>query len=332
MENFEKIKQSEQKEKGVEISQTKEFATILFHNLELNAQNSASPEITLIVEKQPIQLSEGKSYGDKAVFIDKETKTMRTMAQKAEALLGVPEKERPGKVLELLRERMYYAYNDVIEKVAETDPELAQWVALNTGINSEVNEIPLSELIEKQYGVCRHLAVVYLWLAQKAGLKGAIFGSGHSVIKNIERTDNKEKLFKSAEISQRLPAHAWVELKMSNGRWLPVDPSTKLVGDTKENLAMFRKANYIAVGRDGLDLETEPRELGARGGNLPLRAGQNRAEAKYCLELISTKPILRIGSKDLPPANIPYSGEGKMTLKTNESRGMMRLEIVDIKR
>lgn len=98
---------------------------------------------------------------------------MQSLATEAETLLELPENERPARVLEILRSKMHYAYNDVIEKLSETDPDLAKWVAENTGLNaSSVSNVTLSELMERGYGVCRHLATAYLWLAQKAGLKG----------------------------------------------------------------------------------------------------------------------------------------------------------------
>lgn len=41
-------------------------------------------------------------------------------------------------------------------------------------------------------------------------------------------------------------AHAWVEFRMNDNTWLPVDPSTELVGDTEEGMATFQAAHYQA--------------------------------------------------------------------------------------
>ena len=323
----------EQKEKGIEISATKERASASFRNLELNAQNPTSPEIRIVVEKQPIELVEGKSYGNYSVLIDRETERMQSLATQAEALLELPENERPVKILEILRDKMHYAYNDVIEKLSETDPDLAKWVAENTGLNAaSVSNVPLSEIVEKGYGVCRHLATAYLWLAQKAGLKGVILSSDWGVIKNIERSDTKQKLFRSAEVGKPVSAHSWVEIKTSDGRWIPVDPSTKLVGDSKEGLAMFREANYMAYGNSGLDVEAEPGDqLDTKGTPILFGPAEATASGKYCLELRSSKPTTRFRKENLPPTNIPYSGEGKLKIGTSEQFGGFALDIIEVK-
>lgn len=341
---MEKLEQStrqhesvEKKEKDIEISATKKSASVLFRNLELNVENTTSPEIRIVVEKQPIELIEGKSYGNSAVLIDKETERMQSLATQAEALLEIPENERPARVLELLRSKMSYAYNDVIEKLSETDPDLAKWVAENTGLKARgFNNVPLSKLIDSGYGVCRHLAVAYLWLAQKAGLKGVLLESDFGTIKNIERSDTQQKLFRSADVGKPVSAHSWVEIKTSDGKWIPVDPTTKLVGDSDGGLVMFREANYMAFTGLGLDFEAEPREqLGPRCSQLFFAPAESTASGKCFLELSSTKPVLRLtkgaGGGSLPPTNIPYSGEGKLKIDTNNNPSLLALDIVEIR-
>lgn len=337
MENFEKqvpLKETEKAEQTIEISAERQLAFVTFQNLELDVNNPKSPEICVVVEKQPIELVEGKSYCNHAVLIDKETESMGSIAKEAEALLELPEQERPAKVLEIFRQRVHYAYNDAIEKLSETDPELAKWVAENTGLNTaSVSDVPLSQVIEKGYGVCRHLATAYLWLAQKAGLKGVILNSKRGVLKNIERSNTKEKLFKSAEIGQPVSAHSWVEIKTSDGKWIPVDPSTKLVGDTEAGLAMFRDANYSAIGGLGLDLEAEPRDKLDSLLTTPIvfSPAESRASGVASLELRSTKPMIRFSKGNIPPTNIPYSGEAKLTIGVSEEFGGFALDIVEVK-
>lgn len=337
MENFEEQvppQETEKVEQAIEISAEEQLASVAFQNLELNADNPRSPEIRVVVEKQPIELVEGKSYCNHAVLIDKETESMRSLVEEAEALLELPEQERPAKVLEIFRQRMHYAYDDTIEKLSETDPELARWVAKNTGLNAaSFSDVPLSQVIEKGYGVCGHLATAYLWLAQKAGLRGVILSSDWGVLKNIERSDTKEKLFKSAEIGQPVSNHSWVEIKTSDGRWIPVDPSTKLVGDTEAGLAMFRDANYSAIGGLGLDLEAEPRDKLDPLLTTPIvfSPAEAKASGVACLELRSTKPTTRLRKEDIPPTNIPYSGEAKLTIGVSEQFGGFALDIVEVK-
>ncbi|MFZ2522303.1 MAG: transglutaminase-like domain-containing protein [Minisyncoccia bacterium] len=322
----------EKKENGVEISATKESAVVSFRNLELNEQNPRSPEIKIVVEKQPVELVEGKSYVNSAVLIDKETERMQSLATQAEALLEIPENERPAKVLEILRSKMHYAYNDVLDKLSESDPDLAKWVAENTGLSSPFShDVPLSDLVEKGYGVCRHLSVAYLWLAQKAGLKGVLLSSEYGSIKNIERTDTKQKLFRSADIGKPVSAHSWVEIKTSDGQWIPVDPSTKLVGDSEEGLAMFKEANYLAIGY-GIDIDAEPGDkLGVDRTAIFFAPAEPTSSGTFCLELRSSKPTIRFGKENLPPTNVPYSGEGKLKIEKDDNYGGFALDILEVK-
>jgi len=337
MENFERQvpkQETEKAKQAIEISAEKQLASITFQNLELNADNPKSPEIIVVVEKQPIELVKGKSYCNHTVLIDQETESMTYLAKEAEALSELPERERPAKVLEILRRKMHYAYNDAIKKLSETDPELAKWVAENTGLNAaSVSDVPLSQILEKGYGVCRHLAPAYLWLAQKAGLKGVILSSAWGVLKNIKRSDTQEKLFRSAEVGQPVSGHSWVEIKTADGQWIPVDPSTKLVGDTEAGLAMFRDANYSAIGGLGLDLEAEPRNKLNPFLTSPIvfYPAEPKASGVLCLELSSTKPEIRLREENIPPTNVPYSGEGKLNIRVSEQFGGLALDIVEVK-
>ncbi len=324
---------SEEEEDSLEISVSEGSAFVSFHDLELSAESPTSSEIQIVVEKQPIDLVEGRSYADFSVLMDRETEKMVDLGAKAEALLELPEKERPAIILKILRSRVHYAYNEVIQKLSETDPELARWVAENIGLNSSVLNIPLSEIIEKGYGVCGHLATAYLWLAEKAGLKGVILSSNQGTIKNIRRSDTGEKLFESVEIGQPVSAHSWVEIITSDGVWIPVDPSTKLIGDSRDGLAIFKDANYMSSAHLSLDGETEPRDkLSPKWTPMLFAPAEATASGTCSLELRSTKSILRFHEKDLPPTNIPYSGEGKLQINRDEQSGGMSLDIIEVKK
>lgn len=319
-------------EKRIELSTTGNKAVITFNNLALNAQNPTSPEILLTIEKNPIRLVEGKSYCNSAVKIDKETSVMQALASQAESLQTLPEEKRPRAVMNLFRSQVHYAYNDVVAKLAESNPDLAEWIAKNIGLNSFSGlTVPLSELIEKKYGICRHLAVGYLWLAQKAGLEGIIMTSNHNVIKNVTRRDNGEKLFKSIEVGKTASAHAWVEIKLSDGRWIPADPTTKLVGDTEEELDVFRQANYFGRISDCLDLDSGQKELSPWGKGLGFKPGEKTAQVGLGLELVSAKPTIIIGGQNIPPTNEPYRGAGRLLVKTTEDEGKLKLKIVEAK-
>ncbi len=320
--------------KNAEISHTEKSGIVVFHNLNLTAENPISPEIEVSVKKKSIEIIEGESYGGNCILIDKETKKMKSLLEKAEELLEIPEIERPKKILEILRDKIDYAFDEAMDRLSKTDPELAKWVAENTGLNSSAHNVPMSELLEKGYGICRHLSVAYLWLAQKAGLKGVLLNCPYGTIKNIERTDSKEKLFKSADIGQPVSAHSWVEIQTSDGKWIPIDPSTKLVGDSEESLAMFKDANYIANANMSLEAQAEPTELWRRGGQMSFVPAEPTATTTYSLELRSARTIHRFGKENIPPTNTPYSGDGTLNLST-ETPGTkydgLGLEIVGIK-
>lgn len=317
-----------EKIENIEISFNKDSVEINFHNLDLNVNNPNSPEIIITFEKQPITLEVGKTYGLHNVCFDKETPKMLEIAKEAETLLQIPENERPRKVMELLRKHLEFAYDDKVETLSKTEPERAKWVKEN--IQGLVYNFPLSEIFEKEFGLCRHLSIAYLWLAQYAGLEGVEM-KNHEKIINIQRTDNGEKLFKMAEVGQPAPEHSWVEIKTSDGKWIPVDPSTKLVGDTKEGTEMFKKANYLGIFF-GADWKAEPNELAFNIPNVPFFSpGESKKETQCRLTLSSTKSRIS-GMKKIPPTNIPYLGEGKLIINTTDRDGVMNLRIVDVKK
>ncbi len=314
-----------------EITFDKSGTTIIYRNLQLNADNPISSEVTVVVQKHPTTLLEGKSYASNTILIDGETERMSEMASQAEALKAVPETQRPRAVLDLLRSNVHYAYDDVVETVSKSDPELASWITLNTGVNASASNVPLSELIDKGHGVCRHLAVAYLWLAQKAGLVGTLMVSDYGGVKNVKRIDTGEQLFKSVEVGQPLPAHAWTEIKTNDGQWIPVDPSVKLVGDTEEGLATFREAGYEGIWGYGIETNAEPAELLPNSTRMTLAPAQPTAEAKFSMILKSTKPTIRLFKENLPPTNTPYSGEGKLQINTTQNSGIVNLSLVSVK-
>lgn len=313
-----------------EISHTDTTATVVFPGLHLSANNPRTQEISVVVKKHPAQLIEGESYGQDSVLIDAESEKMKELTLKAEELKTIDENQRPRAVLELLRKNIRYAYSDVLELIKQSNPELAAWVASNTGLDSSIgNRVPLSELIDKGYGICRHLSVAYLWLAQKAGLEGTILGGP---AKNIQRTDTGQKLFNSFELGQSIPGHEWVEIKTKDNKWIPVDPSTNLMGDTPEGLAMFQQANYLAqTGGKGLEVGSETNELTVSGQAPYFKPAEPLSEiGKFSLLLRSTKPTLGV-HVSRPATNTPYSGKGNMWISTAKAGGDMNLRIHEVK-
>lgn len=332
------VSEPDRPEINIAKSETGIIAT--FPSLALSAENPLSPSIKVIVEKLPIPMKIGKDYGHGDVLFDQETENMNRLASQAEALRSLPEEQRPSELLKLFRSNVRYAYNAVVSELAESNPELSEWVAKNTGLDSSGGtQVKLSDIFDKGYGVCRHLSVGYLWLASKAGLEGTLMVSGPVGITNIQRTDNGEQLFKSTDVGQEVGAHAWAELKLSDGRWIPVDPSVQLVGDTKEGLDMFRKARYEGVGYEGLDTEASPSKLFVTTSTkgVVFRPGEATAEGTYMLKLASTQEKHKITIKKgegvkseiTPPTNEPYSGPGELKVAVSPWEKILKLRMVD---
>lgn len=334
-------KVSEADRGGIELVKSETGIVTKFPSLSLSAESPVSPSVKVTVEKLPLPMEVGKLYGHSDVLFDQETENMQRLASQAEALNSLPEDQRPRELLKLFRSNVHYAYNAVVSELTKTNPELAEWVSKNTGLDSSGgNQVKLSDIIDKGYGVCRHLSVGYLWLASKAGLEGTLMVSGSSGITNIQRTDNGEYLFKSADIGQEVGAHAWSELKLSNGRWIPVDPSVQLVGDTEEGLEMFRKARYEGVGNEGIDTEASPRNklfvTTSTKKGVVFMPGEATAKAEYILELGSTRPTHKIEirkngvkSETIPPTNEPYSGPGELKVAVSPWEKILKLIVVD---
>lgn len=245
---------------------------------EQHASESVSlgiPHVSLSSEGQPIRLevvldrivtpaTEGNIID--GITIDRKSPILIEMYERAYALRELPERTRPHRVLELLRSRVQYAYGNVMADVAKEDPDKAAWV--DDYIHGD-KDVTLSQVVDHTYAICRHIAVGYLALAQEAGIQGAYatyqapgtIDDPRFLMRNVMRADTQTPLFRSTPVGNVFyDGHAWVELKMSDGEWLPVDPITQLVGDTREAMETFRAANYRESV--GLDVEGFPPYVG----------------------------------------------------------------------
>ena len=309
MSEIELSRTKESNNKNVEISYETNTASIVFHELELTPQNPTSPKIEVVVGRNPIEIREGNSYCQNALFIDKETEKMKSIAKEAEEASTLPETERIKKVLEIFKNYIHYAYKEDIDKLAESDSESANWIRENI-IKKAENKVPISQVFEKGYGICRHMAPAYLWLAQKAGLKGLIATrAGKGIIKNITRTDNNnKKLFKTD-----IPGHAWIEIQLGDGRLVPVDPSVEdgLVGDTEESLDMFRKANYMAAADEAYYGEGSNNLSGLKTP-INFSPGESTTSFNSWLKL---------------RGDTPYSGEGSLNISLDNMSAWTSLNL-----
>jgi hypothetical protein len=322
----EQIEQS----KSISIEKGENKASVIFKQLELNAEQPNSPDVRIVVEKQPIYLAEGESYADAAISIDSNADKLKEFEEPLSEIKELSEAERPMALLNLLREHVQYAYPDVMEKLAQNNPELAEWVAANTGLKSQNRNVPLSDFLSKGYGICKQLSVAYLYFAQLVGIQGCFMSSANGVIKNVIKEGN-EKLFRSGEVGEPVSGHSWVELRLSDGRWVPVDPTTKLVGDTPEKLKLFTEANYIGFST-GLALSTNTPGLGVEGIPPQFMPGASRTEGTYHLYSKSTRSRFDMSTGDrIPPTNEPFSGVATMEISTERELRGMKLSLVDVK-
>lgn len=292
-------------EKNMLISFSEKKAEITIPNLLLQSPEDHSKEFSIQFEKEPIDLEMGKTYAQYAVF-DKENDKMLSIAKELEQYKDLPEKEKLLKVLDVLRKNIQYPFKKDIEDLKTTNPDLTEWVEKSNMFSSAWSPINLSDTFEKGYGICGNLSLAYLYLADKVGLKGIILSSDE--ITNINRTDNNEPLFKLVDVGQRAPEHFWCEIELSSGEWVPVDPSTKLIGDEK-GIEDFKKANY--VGRP----KTLPAEININDGlNCPIQIkflpGEKYGNAVCSIN--KKKPIsFSVEKKEF----IPYEGEGKLHIR-----------------
>src|SRR5579872_4281337 len=183
------------------------------------------------------------------------------LVSEARAIREFPERERPRRLMELLRSKVTYSYATTLAELAETQPELVNRVQANNRSIPAINIGLLREAVRLGYANCSPLTIGLLILGKEAGLEGAFLGNAPGAgkrkagmaedpnpIVNIIRPDTHEGLFKSdSNYGVSIPAaHAWAEFRMSDGKWIPVDPSTQLVGDTPEGLQILRDAHYQA--------------------------------------------------------------------------------------
>lgn len=235
-----------------------EKLTFTLQSLDLNVITPRSQDVSFLVEKLPIEIAEGITYGSPAgVIIDNKSPKVEILRQQARELKELPEEQRLLPLMTLLRNNVKYSYTNTIDELEKTDQERAKWIMENIKGNKCIT---LSDLVEQGYGVCRHLSVLYLFLAKEAGLNGVLLRSDQSSpIKNILRTDSNQPLFKEVRVGEEAPPHLWLEIKLSSGKWVPIDPSTDLIGDTPDKLQMFNLANYTSPSSLGLDVESEPK-------------------------------------------------------------------------
>lgn len=203
--------------------------------------------VNIRVRKEPIEVLDGDNLGSNSVEVKFENEALALM-EEAEKLAELPEEERLVALMELVRSKLKYPYPDVIEAAQAENPELKEWFEQRFGKNPSIGNLRLNDFLKTGYGDCKIMAAAYLVAAQAAKMKGIYANSGSS-LKNVVRPDTGKPVFKSVELDRDTnSAHAWVEIQLSDGRWIPVDPTTNMTG-LGEMIEVFRQAGYnVPVG------------------------------------------------------------------------------------
>lgn len=282
-----------------------------FENLELHSGNPTSDTIEVIYEKYPVSLEPGIFANGKTEIDLEPTDELKRLAEQAEQLREIPELERLPAILSLLREHVEYPYVDTVEQLQAENAELAEWIREKLLPEGNGGPKKLSEVFEKGFGVCSELSVAYLWLAQHAGLAGVLLQSNHDQITNINRADSGLPLFKATPPGAKAPAHAWVEIQTAERGWVPVDPTTRYIGDSEEKLQTFQDAGYNAhLYVHNLATVENPYVLHAITGIRPLIPGADTIGALTKVALHGPKTTIggEHHGKVTPPKHQVYSG------------------------
>jgi hypothetical protein len=219
--------------------------TLHFDSVELTPEQDFP--VNIRVRKEPIEVLDGDNLGSNSVEVKFENEALALMDE-AGKLAELPEEERLVALMELVRSKLKYPYPDVIEAAQAENPELKEWFEQRFGKNPSIGNLRLNDFLKTGYGDCKIMAAAYILAAQSAKMKGIYANSGSS-LKNVVRPDTGKPVFKSVELDRDTnSAHAWVEIQLSDGRWIPVDPTTNMTG-LGEMIEVFRQAGYnVPVG------------------------------------------------------------------------------------
>ncbi|MEA3255645.1 MAG: hypothetical protein U9Q22_07400, partial [Candidatus Altiarchaeota archaeon] len=260
--------------------------------------------IQVTLERHPVEIREGDVLYD-TITIDGSDK-IEQLKEKARDLRNLPEREKIVSVVDMVRETLKHPTDWGKEK-------------LERNIQKPIN---LSEAVEGGICICNAFSALYSVLIQEAGL-GVALQAG--VAENIIRPDTNEKLFKVYDVGDRVQ-HAWDETELGDGSFIPVDPTTGVVG-IDEGLDVFREARYREFARDNIKIEGLPEHVTSDKTELLFTPGERRiSEPVY----LYTQPYL-----DLDGEDIPYRYGGGLEFTLRGTSGLRdgyagRVEVLDV--
>lgn len=296
-------------------------------------------EFTIESEKRPRVIKPGTTIDRMINDVENYGEKMQTMVAGAHEIGKLPEEERPSKLLELILNNMTYAYKD---RLADLNDEQRAWIEENVLADSRLKEaINLSDVAESGFGLCRHLSFLAIVLAQEAGLEGNYYG-GMTTFTNLPRkesdyqaTDNRPALFRSFNEGRSVEAtHAWIEVKVmtktGETKWVPIDPATQLVGDTKERLRTFLDAGgYTLPSKISIDAKVQ---VGSKTIQADVEGKVFPGESKILSKLVVTNEqhvILGRPMKIIEPEL--YRGPLSISLTPNDYRDTIKMNLIAVK-
>lgn len=288
-------------------------------------------KLVITVKKLPTSVEFGDSI--QFITIDNKSPKLQWMRKEAAKLQSLPERARIVPLMALVRNNIHYAFPWVMEELKQTEPKRAKWVNNHTGLWSHpTTPLTLSQVVDGEYAICRHLSVVTLALAKDAGLKGAalvykpLADEPGNKIKNVFRKDTGKNLFQSVRANEPFENHhSFVELLLSNGEWIPVDPTVQLTGETPEGLALFKEANYRANIGEFLEKEGLPEHTyGQATSSLQFLPGEDTRSGIY---IVNGVKLLRPKAEPEYPR---YQGPLDFTLAACQSYMGTNIDLLSV--
>ena len=232
---------------------------VTFHKPSTDGASMHTQNLELVFEKTPEDLRtsyEGRIlYGNSVQYRNYKEHNPELLKQRDALIAQAKEigtlysrEARIQPLIELVHTTISRANPAIIEKMSLERPEEAEWIRKNILKPTWETRIHVLDLLHYKHGVCRNYAWLFLWLAKHAGLTGRLLRTNADQLLNIRHPHLDRPLWNSFPEGTIGPApHLWVELYMKEDTWLPIDPTTKLVGDTPEGLKAFHDARYYAV-------------------------------------------------------------------------------------
>lgn len=199
-------------------------------------------EFALVTQKHalPVETGDTVGPGNRPMIVDDEGK-LADLRSRARELNSLPEMERVKSLVTMVQETLkYFRSENQLQSLPEDRRDFARRAYLDPDpLPREPHN--LSGIVEDGLGVCREFSDLYLVLANDAGMKG-IYRTGS--VKNQQIAGSDEWIFKAHVGEASGGFHTWTELELSDGRWIPVDPTAGFIADTPERLETFKQAYH----------------------------------------------------------------------------------------